>query len=115
MKTNSKAVRESMIAHILECVFDYNEQSFATIEEAREYIKSEFERVAGHPYNIKRFPNKQDRFIDYLNGLPFGFLMYYDDIAAFLNGLGINPEGKEYSGEKSTRLYHYLIFREVFK
>ena len=58
---------------------------------------------------------KQERFSDYLNNGVFNFHIYFDDIKEFLNGLGINPEFKEYPDEKSLKLYHYLIFREIFK
>ena len=38
-----------------------------------DYLFEEFERVANHPYNLKKFPNEQDRMADYLMGLPFCF------------------------------------------
>ena len=37
------------------------------------------------------------------------FLIYYTEIKDFLNGLGINPQNKEYSDEKSWELYKHLI------
>lgn len=40
------------------------------------------------------------------------FLCYYNDVKNFLNGLGINPENKEYSDEKSWELYCHLIARD---
>lgn len=40
------------------------------------------------------------------------FLAYYYDIKDFLNRLGINPENKEYTDEKSWELYQHLIARE---
>ena len=40
------------------------------------------------------------------------FLIYYSDVKYFLNGLGINPDGKEYSDEKSWELYKHLVARE---
>ena len=43
------------------------------------------------------------------------FLVYYDDITEYLNSLGINPENKEYSNEKSWELYKHLIAREGVK
>lgn len=37
------------------------------------------------------------------------FLIYYADVKEFLNGLGINPQNKEYTDEKSWELYKHLI------
>ena len=57
MKTNSKAVRELVRAHILESVTDGNSDAFATFEDARTHLKAEFARVADYPQNLRRFPN----------------------------------------------------------
>lgn len=37
------------------------------------------------------------------------FLIYYTEVKEFLNSLGINPNNKEYSEEKSWELYKHLI------
>ncbi len=113
MKTNSKEVRNAIRAHILESVTDDNGETFPTLEGAILRLRGEFERVANHPANLRRFPNNQERFHDYLMGLPFGFEYENHAIASFLDGLGINPTGKAYDAAKSARLYTYLIFKEV--
>ncbi len=115
MKTNSKQVRELVKTHILECVYNYEEANFATIKEAANHLYNEFDRVANHPYNLKRIPIDQDRFSDYLCGLPFHFHYYSGDVMEFLNSLGINPENKVYAEDKSLKLYHYLIYSETIK
>lgn len=43
------------------------------------------------------------------------FLCYYQDVKEFLNGLGINPENKEYSDEKSWNLYIHLLASNIEK
>lgn len=113
MKTNSKAVRLAMQAHILANVTDGNGDTFPTLDEARAHLKEEFARVADYPNNLRRLPNNQDRFHDYLMGLPFGFEFEDHKINEFLNGLGINPQGKAFDADKSARLYTGLIFREI--
>lgn len=115
MKTNNKTVRDAVKRHILECVLDSNENKFTDFCDLQKYVKSEFERVANYPYNLKRYPNNQDRFSDYLCGLPFNFEFYTENIVLFLNSLGINPDNKTFSTDKSMKLYHYLIFREIFR
>ena len=113
VKTNSKQVREQIKQHIMDCTLDENEKPFQTFEGAKNRVLSEFKRVANYPNNLQRFPNNQDRFSDYLNGLPFNFEFTYYGIKEYLNGLGINPTGKEYSSDKSLKLYHALIWREI--
>ncbi len=115
MKSNSKEVRAAIRQHILDCVYDENENQYNNIKDAATRLNSEFERVANDPYNMKRIPNNQLRFSDYLLGLPFHFHYTYYDIETFLNGLGINPGNKKFSGDKLTKLYHYLIFSEMNK
>lgn len=115
IKTNSKIVRNAMVSHILNSVHDYEGKQFINFKDCAIFVKSDFERVAGHANNVKRYPNTQERFSDYLNNGVFNFHIYFYDIKEFLNGLGINPELKEYPDEKSLKLYHYLIFREIFK
>ena len=112
-RTNSTHVRAQIRAHILDRVNDNEGEPFPTIQEAAAHVRAEFERAAGYPANLRRFPNQQDRFLDYLGGLPFSFEFYTQAIAEFLDGLGINPQGAKYKAEKSARLYHCLIFREV--
>jgi hypothetical protein len=113
MKTNSKEVKNAIRAHILESVTDDNGETFPTLDGAILRLRGEFERVANHPANLRRFPNNQERFHDYLMGSPFGFEYENHAIASFLDGLGITPQGKRFNAEKSARLYTYLIFKEV--
>jgi hypothetical protein len=112
-RTNSKQVREQIRKHILECVTDENDNNYNDFNDAKKRLIDEFNRVAGHEYNLKRYPNHQERFSDYLSGIPFNFEYYNYAIKEFLNSLGINPENKEYTDKKSVHLYHYLIFREL--
>ena len=113
MKTNSKKVRDAMKQHILECVTGDAGDTFATFEQAAEWLKSEFSRVADHPNNLRKIPNNQERFHDYLMRVPFGFEATNFGIACFLESLEIGETGKEYDAEKSARLYTYLIYKEV--
>lgn len=113
IRTNSKQVREAIRQHILECVTDDNGDTYDAFKDARQRLADEFDRVANYPHNLRRFPNVQDRFQDYLMGLSFGFEYTHCGIADFLNSLGINPEGKDIDPDKSARLYACLIHREV--
>lgn len=115
LRTNSKEVRAKVKQHIFECVLDENENEFAVFPLLQDYVISKFDNDANYKNNIKRIPNKQERFSDWLNGLPFGFEYYDYKVTEFLNSLGINPEGKEFPSDKSIKLYHYLIFREIFE
>jgi hypothetical protein len=113
MRTNSKEVTQAIQKHILESVYDYNENLFTNFSDAKNHLINEFNRVSNHNNNIKRIPNKQERFSDYLNGIPFHFEYMNDSIKEFLNSLGINKDNKSFSDAKSVKLYHFLIFREL--
>lgn len=114
LTTNSKEVKTAIRQHILECVYDYNtEQNFETFEQAKEYLYSEFKRVANYSYNLKRFPNEQERFSDFMGSAIFWFEFETYKIEEFLNSLGINPEGKKYEANKVWKLYTHLIFKEL--
>jgi len=113
VKTNSKQVKEQIKQHIIDCVTDEEGNNYSTFGKAKERLLSEFKRVANYPNNLQRFPNNQDRFSDYLNGLPFNFEFTYYGLKEYLNGLGINPTGKKYSASVSLKRYHALIWREI--
>jgi hypothetical protein len=115
MKTNSKEVRNSIKKHILECVYNFEGEEFKTIKEACAHMYSEFDRVANHEHNVKRIPNDQERFKDYMFGLPFNFFYHSEDAEIFLNGLGINPSNKKYTDDQIMNLYFYLIYSEIIK
>ena len=112
VRTNSKVVREAVRQHILDSVDDDGEE-FDNVDEATNYMNERFKSEFDYENNKRRIPNDQERFSDYLNGLPFSFEFYNDDIENFLNSLGINPEGKKYSNDQMMKLYHYLIWKEV--
>jgi len=113
MRSNSKIVRDKVKQHILDSVYDENGNEFKSLDQANEHLVNEFKRVADYPHNLKRLPNNQERFEDYLKGIPFNFEFEDYKIEEFLNGLGINPEGKNYSSDQMWRLYAYLIWREA--
>ena len=115
MKSNSKTVKLAIQKHILECVYNYEENQFKTLEEACNHLNSEFNRVAGYDYNLRKFPNYVDRFVDYLQGIPFHFYYTNEDLKEFLNSLGINPNNKEFSSNDMWNRYGLLIYREMIK
>jgi len=114
-RTNSKIVKNLVKQYILETVYDDNENMFLSFKDAANHLNNEFKRVANHPYNLQRYPNDVNRFLDYLQGLPFYFLQYDDDVKEFLNSLGINPGGKIYESSTVWNLYAILIYREIVK
>ena len=90
MRTNTKIVSNKIQKHILE---------YYTINELKEQVKV--------------FDNLPTTYHALQEMVQSGcFLIYYQDVQDFLNGLGINPEGKEYPNEKSWELYKHLIARE---
>ena len=115
MKTNNTLVKIQVQNHILNSVYDEKENEFSTLKDACNHLNNEFIRVAGHENNLKRFPNHVERFVDYLQRIPFHFEFENFKIEEFLNNLGINPNNKSYSSDKAWSLYGLLIYREMIK
>ena len=115
MKSNSKLVRDLVKQHILECVRDDDYYRFDTYQQAVERLCSEFDRVANYGANLQRFPNNQDRFIDYMRGLPFNFEYTTNDICKFIDTLDLNVPKKAPTDEATENLYYYLIYSEMMK
>lgn len=114
MRTNRKQVRDAIKLHILECVYDSGENNFVTLECAASYLNDEFNRVANYPNNLQKFPNSQERFMDYMLGIPFHFFYNHFDINNYLESIGLIND-KKYTDEKSEKLYYYLIYSEMMK
>ena len=96
ISTNSKQVKELVRAHIME------------------HQESDLELLKA---NIKAL--KYNNRSVYQAGVDMvmggSFLIYHGDVKDFLNGLGINPENKEYTDQKSWDLYVHLVAREIEK
>ena len=113
LTSNSKEVREKIRQHILDSVYDENEEEFDTFGQASKELAEEFKRVADYSNNLQKIPNNQNRFRDYLLGIPYYFEFENYKLEEFLNGLGINPENKEYDYDQMHKLYSSLIWREI--
>lgn len=88
MKTNTKLVKDRIKRHI---------KSFINIKDLKSQIKA-----------VKYGNMSDSEAIDYI--IQGGqFLIYYYDVKNFLNRLGINPDNKVYSDNKSWQLYKNLI------
>ena len=96
MKSNCKEVKNAIRAHILD---------FYTSTE----LVSE---VEGLMRNCSRlYPTVYHAVRHMVEGGCF--LVYNNDIINFLNGLGINPNGKEYDCAQSFELYCHLLARDA--
>lgn len=94
MRTTNKEIVNKIREHILD---------FYNLEELKENIK-------GLDYVSPSIYHRASYMVQ--GGC---FLCYYSDVKDFLNSLGINPNNKEYSDDKSWELYKHLIAREVEK
>ena len=90
MKTNTKQVRNAIKLHILECVTNIDGNNFNDLKSACNHLNNEFIANSNHAYNLQKFPNNQNRFSDFLQGLPFNFLYMNFDITNYLNELTEN-------------------------
>jgi len=102
MRSNTKIVREKVRNHIFSfCENNGNEE--ACLDELRD------NREAARHHDMT----------DYQAGVELvkggSFLVYHYEVKEFLNSLDINPQGKEYSDEKSWNLYCHLVSSELEK
>ena len=67
LKTNTNKYKQNIKKYIVDCI---PEEWGESESEKLNTLKEEFKRVADHPYNLKRYPNNQERLADYLSGLP---------------------------------------------
>jgi len=96
MRTNTKEVSQKIQEHILD-YYEGDKEQFIHDVDAVKY---------GYMGNLQALEVLVE------SGVP---LTYDSDIVEFLNGLGINPENKEYPIQKSRDLYKNLIVREGVK
>lgn len=96
MKTNCKAVKDAIRSHI---------QEYYTPEDLKKTVE-------GIRLNNNKYYPTNYHAVKYMaeGGC---FLVYYGEVIDFLNSLGINPENKQYSEEKSWELYCHLIARDA--
>ena len=97
MRSNKKEVVNKIVEHIKE----YHEEGGLKL------FKQNVEAV--------KYGNMND--YEAIKNLIDGgtFLIYHEDVKNFLNGLGINPDNKEYTDNQSWELYKNLIAREGVK
>ena len=96
-KSNCKEVKTAIREHIL--------QFYSPVDlfEQVEYLKK---------YGDNRMPKTNYHAVKYM--VEGGcFLIYNHNIVDFLNGLGINPTGKQYDSQKSFDLYCHLLARDA--
>ena len=96
MKTNCKAVKDAIREHI--------KDFYSPVELAEQvnYLVKTNRRECPTNYHAVKYMVQ--------GGC---FLCYYHQVKDFLNSLGINPQNKEYSNEKSWELYCHLIARDA--
>jgi hypothetical protein len=117
MRLNSKEVKTAIIQHIVDSVDCCEVGIINSKESIARYILSEFDRVASYSLNNHKFPNHYNRFSDYLQGLPFNFLFYYDDMSSYLISIGLERHVSKCKGDANElqRLYHNLIYSNILK
>lgn len=120
MKTTRKEVKSAVRNYIFEIIdetyFGIEERELYTNEEYLILTAEEFKRVSNHINNLRRYPNTEDRFKDYLNGMPsnFGVECYYHEMIKILESWGL-PQPENKTDQDSADLYFKLITREFFQ
>ncbi len=90
LKTNTNVIRKKVQDHILEC-YENVDELIRDLDDLKKVNHDSVYHAAAHMVETGTF------------------LYYLDDVKEFLNSLGINANNKEYSDEKSWKLYKHLI------
>ena len=72
VKTNSKAFNTLAYQYILDAI-NSEDIELNSDTEKLQYLANEFKSAANYEFNLKRYPNTQDRFADWIAGLPSSF------------------------------------------
>lgn len=113
MRTTAKPVVEAIRKHIMD-EFERQAVDNTYYKEPDEPEQTAIEMLVGQIDYMKH--NDRTTYqtaIDWVEG--GSLLIYHYEVKDFLNDLGINPTGKEYSDEKSWKLYCHLVAREMTK
>ena len=114
MRTNNKVVRDAIKKYVLSCIdtSDYNEHTGELIDSLN-IIKSEIERCAFYPNNLRKLKTYQACFIDWLHGLPgclnIEFRNY--EILELMKSFSL-PLPANNDETDSINLFYYLVYRE---
>lgn len=95
MRSNTKQVREQVLAHILDDI---------TVGEVKANL------WAGHGHERTNVYHKAYDLVT-----DGEWLVYDQDKESFLNSLGINPNNKTYPVDKVRHMYAHLIASEISK
>lgn len=120
MNTNTNLYRERIEKFILDHL-DFSENSETELSDYQKInaFFEEFKRVADYPYNLRKFPNEQDRIADYLQGVPSNcnFPIYYADIIEATHELHGIDEDEELSEKQIESIldnyYNHLAFHLI--
>ena len=96
MKTNSKRYQANMDKYLFDCI-NSEDTELKTLQQKIAYAMDCFHSFDS-PFNQRRIPNLQERLADFLQGLPFSFDYWNDDIlkvVAKLHEVGKVPANKE--------------------
>jgi hypothetical protein len=110
MKSNTNQVRAEVRKYILECLDLSGYDKPNTIKNMLEIYNDEF-----GAHNVKRYPNHQERFTEWLKGCPSALSveMYYDEVRNILiDRFKTNTPAKR-DDVKSFQYFLNLIYLEV--
>lgn len=96
-RTNTSEYKREIFAYLLECIYS-DDVELNTPEEKVKYLFDRFESEYGHAYNLKRYPNKQERLSNWLQGGAINIaMMNYEiiELCEKLHGHKLNEKQVE--------------------
>lgn len=78
VKTNSKEFNAKMYAYILECI-NSEDIEFRDDKDKLAFLSVKFDSEYNNAYNKKRYPNLQNRLVNWFTGLPSCFNVDFEN------------------------------------
>ena len=96
LKTNTKIYKANFKKELNNVLLDYSDNGYC--DNINDLVLC-FNSETNNEYNKRRLPNLNERFADYLSGLPYGFNFTWREeileFSALVHGIKEIPENKE--------------------
>lgn len=116
LRTNSKEFIRRMDEYLTTALADVDATEPQTTAQVAAYSKDYFERVSNHAYNLRQYPNTQERLANWLQGLPFHLPFSWEDIIDLAVRLGtLEPDAPEKKQDRVVDNYYRFMSYHILK
>lgn len=118
IRTNSKEFNDKVYPYILNAISSSGDDiEFNSDKEKLRYLKDIFITRANYEYNVKRYPNNQERLADWIAGLPSEFNIDFEnyrilEIAESWGSLP-NPDDEKQQEKIISNWFNLIAFKTI--